>query len=416
MSAVDNMDESIASFRDSVLSEWRDNIAPFWIRYGPDDVHGGFRGWITNDLRIDGHADKGIILNSRILWTFARAFNLFGDTEYGDIATRAFGYLTGNFIDKDFGGVFWTVDYLGQASDTKKRTYAQAFAIYALTEYFVATQDQTALDHAMELFQLIESRCRDGVNDGYFETFDRDWSMAADQRLSDVDQDDKKSMNAHLHVLEAYTLLAQTTNDAQVMERLSSVLSIFLDHILNPDATYVRMFFDEDWTPKSAVRSFGHDIEASWLLFEAAEIVGDVALLERVRSVSLTLANSVAELGLDSDGSLLYEAKDGAIIEEDKDWWVQAEAVVGFVNAWQLGGEPRFLQLATNVWTFILDRIVDRKNGEWFWKITRDGRASDVMPKLSQWKCPYHNGRMCFEIHRRLGGASGVGQNGSHPV
>ena len=404
--------EAIGKFRKQVECEWHENIAPFWLKYAPDEKYGGFRGWITNDLQIDEQAEKGIILNSRILWTFARAFKLYQDVAAYRMATRAYEYLTSHFVDRQAGGVFWTLDYTGKPTDTKKRVYAQAFALYGLTEFFVATGEREALDLAFELFFLMENKCRDSEHDGYFETFARDWALADDQRLSEVDRDEKKSMNAHLHVLEAYASLARATGNSDVRKRLRAVIDIFLTHIISdrqfgindasPTELHLGMFFDEAWVRRSQRRSFGHDIEASWLLCEAAEVLDDATLSAQVRSVATNLAQSVYDRGLDTDGSLLYEADALRIIDDDKHWWTQTEAVVGFVNAYQLSSSEYFLVAAIQAWEFIDRYLIDRRHGEWFWKTSRSGEPSLDMPKLSQWKCPYHNGRMCFEIARRL--------------
>lgn len=406
-----------AELRRQIESEWRDNIAPFWLRYAPDEEHGGFRGLLTNDLRVDERADKGIILNSRILWTFSRAFELYGEASFRETAERAYLYLTQNFFDREHGGVFWTLDYRGLPSDTKKRPYAQAFALYSLTEFYLATNESAALDEAFGIFDLLETRCRDSLNEGYFETFERDWTLAADQRLSEVDQDEKKSMNTHLHVLEAYTTLARAVRDARVRERLRALVNIFLTRIIHPKDFSLMMFFDEAWSCKSTHRSFGHDIEASWLLCEAAEVLADRELSERVREVALKMAQSVYENGLDVDGTgLLYEADAGGVTDTDKHWWAQAEAVVGLVNAYQLGGGEHFLKAAASVWEFIDRHVVDKEKGEWFWKTSREGVPSFDLPKLSQWKCPYHNGRMCFEISRRLSAGVEKSVHGSHGI
>jgi cellobiose epimerase len=394
--------ETILTFRKQVESEWLDHIAPFWLRYALDQQYGGFRGWITNDLQIDEQAEKGIILNSRILWTFAHAYQIYQDADFRRVADRAFCYLTDHFIDREYGGVFWTLDYRGQPLDTKKRPYAQAFALYGLTEFYRATGEAKALAEARTIFDLLESRTRDEVNEGYLETFERDWTLAHDQRLSDVDQDEKKSMNTHLHVLEAYATLARATNDGGVKERLRAMILLFLKHIIHPKQFHLQMFFDEMWTSKSDHISFGHDIEGSWLLCEAAEVLADAEVLNQVRSISVKMAQSVYDRGLDTDGSLLYEADPNGIINDEKHWWTQTEAVVGFVNAYELSGQEHFLVAALRVWEFISRNIVDRRNGEWFWKTSRAGVPDLEMPKLSQWKCPYHNGRMCFEIKRRL--------------
>ncbi|MEP6924062.1 MAG: AGE family epimerase/isomerase [Pyrinomonadaceae bacterium] len=392
----------ISDFRRQIESEWMDNIAPFWLKFAPDEKYGGFRGLITNDLQIDEKAEKGIILNSRILWTFSHADKIYREKSYLEIASRAFQYLTKHFFDKDHGGVFWTVDYTGAPLDTKKRPYAQAFALYALSEFYSATNNKSALDKAFEIFYLLEKNCQDKQNKGYFETFERDWTLAKDQRLSEVDANEKKSMNTHLHILEAYANLYRATGNSTVKDRLRALINIFLDKIIHRKNFYLQMFFDDQWTVKSAVDSLGHDIEASWLLWEAAEILGDEELLKQVQSVAIKMANAVYDNGLASDGSLLYEAKNKVIIDRDRDWWVQAEAVVGFLNAYQLSKDESFLTAAARVWEYITEKVIDRSNGEWFWKITDEGLHSNEKPKLSQWKCPYHNGRMCFEAVSRL--------------
>ena len=252
--------EQVSQFRNQIEREWRDNIAPFWLRYSLDEKYGGFHGWIANDLTIDEQAEKGIILNSRILWTFSRAYQLYQDTGFRRIADRAFNYLTTYFIDREYGGVYWTLDFRGRPRDSKKRTYAQAFALYGLTEFYAATREARALTEARAIFDLLESRGRDYLNDGYFETFERDWTLADDQRLSDVDQDEKKSMNTHLHVLEAYATLVRTTHDEGVKDRLHSIIQLFLKHIIHPARFSLKMFFDETWQSKSDHISFGHDI------------------------------------------------------------------------------------------------------------------------------------------------------------
>lgn len=394
--------EVLIEFKHQVENEWRDNIAPFWLQYAPDEQYGGFRGWITNDLKIDEQAEKGIILNSRILWTFAHAYKLYEDPNLHQLAKRALTYLTEHFIDQDYSGVFWTLNYRAEPLDTKKRTYAQAFALYGLTEFYLTTGERAALDQALTIFDLLESRCHDLDHDGYFETFDRDWTLANDQRLSDVDENQKKSMNTHLHVMEAYSTLARAGADPRVKARLRAVVELFLKHIIDRGQASQRMFFDERWTSTSVRVSFGHDIEASWLLCEAAEVLNDPQLAQRVKDVALELAQSVYDKGLDVDGALLYEAEAGDIVDDDKHWWTQTEAVVGFVNAYQLSGNESFLIAALNVWKFINEKMIDKENGEWFWKVSRAGVPAGDLPKLSQWKCPYHNGRMCFEISRRL--------------
>jgi mannobiose 2-epimerase len=393
--------------RTAIAAEWRDNIRAFWLRHAPDPEFGGFRGRIAHDLRIDPEADKGVILNARILWTFARAAALHDDREARAMADRAWEYLQRHFVDPVHGGVYWTVDHRGSPRDTRKKLYAQAFALYAFAEYGGSTRQPAPIEAAMRIFELVERHGRDPANGGYGENYERDWSLAADQRLSEVDLDTRRSMNTHLHVLEAYATLRHVTADRRVAEALEGCLDLFFRHIIDQDSWHLRLFFDENWTSRSEVISFGHDIEASWLLCEAADALGDAARQRAAREAAVQMADSVLREGVDEDGGLVYEADPSGIIDDTRDWWPQAEAVVGFLNAWSLSGDRRFYDAAIRTWRFIERHVVDRVHGEWHSKLSRAGAPDLSRPKVDLWKCPYHNGRMCFEAVTRLTGPPG---------
>jgi mannobiose 2-epimerase len=388
--------------RQKVEAELLSDILPFWLKYAIDDEYGGFRGQIANDLTIDPHAAKGVILNARILWTFSKAFSVYGKPVYLAAARRAYEYLIRFFWDDEFGGLYWMVDYQGRPLDTKKRIYAQAFSVYALAAYYRATGDAEILARALRLVEVIESSGHDNENAGYFETYERDWSLAVDQRLSDVDMDEKKSMNTHLHLLEAYSALLHLHEDVTVRLRLRELIEIFLDHIIDPANHHFILFFDEEWRRRSDLISFGHDIEGSWLLCEAAEILGDPALLERVHAVAVKMAQAVQDQAIDTDGGLLYEADPAGIIDSDKHWWPQSEAVVGFLNAYELSGQAHFLEAMERSWAFIDKAIIDHQRGEWFWLVSKDGAPDNEQDKVGPWKCPYHNSRTCFEVMERF--------------
>jgi mannobiose 2-epimerase len=294
------------------------------------------------------------------------------------------------------------VDRAGRPLDTKKKIYAQAFVLYALAEYYEATSDNSAIQKAGELFDLIEQRSRDSEFGGYFETYERDWSPASDQRLSEVDMDEKKSMNTHLHVLEAYTSLARARKDATSRIRLRELIEIFLMNILDPESFHFMLFFTESWTCRSNRISFGHDIEGSWLLCEAADTLEDPPLRKRVQDTALRMARAVYSEARDRDGALLYEADPSGITDDDKHWWPQAEAVVGFLNAYELSGEDCFFHAAHECWNFIEEKLIDRVHGEWFWQVSRKGIADPSRYKVGQWKGPYHNSRTCLETMQRL--------------
>lgn len=376
-----------------------DNILSYWARRAVDEKDGGFYG------RLDGHdavvagAPKGAVLNARILWTFSAACNHRPDAAYLALARRAFDYIRQYFIDDEFGGVYWLVDAHGQPLDTKKQAYALSFAIYGLAEYYRASGDETALELAKAQYRTVEAHCFDAARGGYLEALTRNWQPLADLRLSAKDANEKKTMNTHLHVLEAYANLYRAWPDAGLAGQIRGLLGVFEAHIIDPETHHLRLFFDEDWRSKSDIVSYGHDIEAAWLLLEAAEVLHDEALTARFRALALPMAAAAAE-GLDADGGLNYELEPGHLIR-DKHWWVQAEALVGFLNAYQLGGGQHFLDKFAGVWAFTQAHILDRVGGEWVWGVEADHRLMPGQDKAGPWKCPYHNGRACLEILRR---------------
>lgn len=373
------------------------NILSYWMQYTVDNDNGGFYGQIDEDNIITPLAAKGSVLNSRILWTFSAAYKQTNDVAYNEIADRAYRYIKDHFIDQEYGGVFWTVDYLGAPLDTKKQIYALAFCLYGTSEYYVATGSEDAKHTSIQLYQTIEAHSHDQINKGYVEALARDWSDLSDLRLSNKDANEKKSMNTHLHVLEAYANLYRIWPDAELKQNIIEILELFLDKII--DSNHLVLFFDDEWNKKSSMVSYGHDIEAAWLLLEAAEIINDQNLIDRIKKKSIDLENGAIE-GLDDDGGLFYEYHSGQLIKE-KHWWVQAEAMVGFLNAWQLTGNAEFFHQSTLAWEFVKNNLLHPK-GEWIWGLAGDGNSMPGEDKVGLWKCPYHNSRACMEIINRL--------------
>jgi len=378
------------------------NIFGYWINNTIDNINGGFYGKIDNDNHVIPGSPKGSVLNARILWSFSSAYNLTGEKEYLEIASRAYQYITDHIIDKTYGGVYWTVDHLGNKLDTKKQVYASAFAIYALSEYYRATKKESVLNEAVDLYRLLVEKSFDQDKTGYFEAFTEDWQPINDLRLSAKDANEKKTMNTHLHVLEAYTNLYRVWPDKALWSQIVELLYNFSDHFIDAKTGHLNLFFDENWNKRSTLVSYGHDIEAAWLLLDAAEVIGDKKLIAKFKELAVTISDATPE-GLDADGGFWYEFEpaENHLVKE-KHWWPQAEAMIGFFNTWQITGDEKYLDLSISSWGFVKDKILDKKNGEWFWGIDEHGQPMQGEDKAGLWKCPYHNTRACIELITRI--------------
>lgn len=385
----------------AMRAELVEHLLPYWEQHTVDAAYGGFVGRITSDGQVISRADKGAILNTRLLWTFSAAYRVLGQENYRVLADRAYGYIEQFFRDSVYDGLYWMLDYTGQPIEDKKQVYAQAFAIYAYSEYFRATHYAPSRERAIALWRLLEHH-HDTEQGGYYEGFSRAWGRLRDMRLSDKDQNVPKGMNTHLHVLEAYTNLYRIWPDPALRASLTNVVRLFLDHIIDSSTHHMRLYFTGDWTPLDATISFGHDIEASWLLHEASEVLGDTALHKEVLQCVLLLAQQTLNHGFDDDGGLFNEQESSGHLDTDKHWWPQAEAIVGCLNAYHLTRDPAFLDQARQTWHFIQAHLIDRQHGEWFWGVSREGVPIHEEDKVGPWKGPYHNVRACLEIMERV--------------
>jgi mannobiose 2-epimerase len=340
------------------------------------------------------------VLNARILWAFSAAYNHTREKQYLVIATRAWHFLMNHFLDKQFGGFYWSLGKDGDIADSKKQIYGIAFCLYGFSEYYKATDNPKVLQQAKYCYYCVERYSFDKERGGYLEAFTRNWDAISDLRLSTKDANEKKTMNTHLHVLEAYANLYKVWNDDNLRSSISQLLETFTRYIVNSDSGHLNLFFNEEWQVKGDIVSYGHDIEAAWLLLEAAEIIGDDELVKKIKSISVKMAAAAAK-GLDIDGGLWYEVEHGKLVDQ-KHSWPQAEAMVGFFNAWQLTNDNKYLHYVLNNWQFIHQYIVDKENGEWFWGVNRDHTVMEGKDKAGFWKCPYHNSRACMEISKRI--------------
>lgn len=389
----------LIEYKNEVEAELK-RILHYWIKYAIDEDNGGFFGKINHNNEIDFSAAKGVVLHARILWTFSAAYRLTNNTDYLLIAKDAYNFLNQFFSDKVYGGFYWTVNNKGISSNQKKHVYAQAFVLYAYCEFYKITDWEEVLVKAKSIFSLLEEKSFDTINGGYKEAFTRDWQLMQDARLSEKDSNDVKSANTHLHLLEAYSNLYIIWKDETVKKQIQNLLSNFSNHIIHPHTKHLQLFFDENWNCTSSLISYGHDIEASWLLFNAATIINDNSLITIFSSVANELAIAAAT-GLDNDGGMWYECNESITIKQ-KHWWPQAEAMIGFFNEWQLNKQKNALEQSINSWNFIKKYIIDYKKGEWLWGVYEDYTAMLQEDKVGLWKCPYHNSRACMEIINRI--------------
>lgn len=385
----------------SELSAELDSILAYWSKKTIDNQNDGFIGQINSNEEIISDADKGSVLNARILWSFSAAYQKTKNEEHKKIATRAFDFLSNHFYDSEFGGLFWSINSDTTPKDTKNQIYALAFAIYGFSEYYVISKNEKALAIAINLYLRIQKHSYDPVNKGYLEAFTRDWQPIEDLRLSDKDANEKKTMNTHLHIVEAYANLFKVWKDKTLQKDIIELLQTIEKHFINPETGHLHLFFDENWVEKPDVISYGHDIEAAWLLLQCAEISEDENLIANYKKHAIQIAE-VTQEGLDSDGGLWYEFDPitNQLIAE-KHWWVQAEALIGFYNAYQLTGDEKYLEIVLKNWKFIKTHIIDQQNGEWFWGINKDYSLIEK-DKAGFWKCPYHNSRACLELIQRI--------------
>lgn len=374
------------------------DIIPFWKGLR-DDEFGGYYGWMDYDLKLNKKAVKGCILNSRITWFFSNAYTLLKDESLLEEAKHGFAFMKEHCMDKENGGIYWSIKYNGEPEDTTKHTYNQAFSIYALSSYYEASKDEEALSMAKELFRIIETKCTDEI--GYKEAFDKEFHEIENDKLSENGVIAEKTMNTLLHVFEAYTELYRVSGMPEVKERLKWIMDTFADKVYNPVLHRQEVFFDANMNSIIDLHSYGHDIETAWLIDRGVEVLGEKKYEEKMTPITKDLTAQIYKVAFDGH-SLANECEKG-VVNTHRIWWVQAETVVGFLNGWQKNPDkPEYLEAAKAEWNFIKEHVIDKRNGsEWFWEVDAEGKPFEGRPIVEPWKCPYHNGRMCFEVIRR---------------
>ncbi len=376
----------------------KEDIIPYWMNL-KDEQYGGFFGYVGYDMSVNKMAEKGGILNSRILWFFSNAYLTLKDEKSLECAKHAYDFLKNHCYDKEYGGVFWSVTYDGKPEDDSKHTYNQAFAVYALSSYYDASGDREALELAYQIYRIIEEKCTDEI--GYMEAFNRKFELVDNEKLSENGLIASKTYNTLLHVFEAYTELYRVTKDNEVGNRLKWIVDQFATVLYNPDRRIMEVFFDANMKTISDLHSFGHDIETTWLLDRGVDILGDQEYIDKIRPVTKELADCILEVAF--DGQSLDNEKFHGEVDTTKIWWAQAEAVVGFINAYEKMPEKKeYLETAKTIWEFIKKYLINKEAGsEWNWDVDANGVPKSKREFVGIWKCPYHNGRMCFELINR---------------
>tara|TARA_R110002050_G_scaffold171113_2_gene303127 strand:+ start:49410 stop:50591 length:1182 start_codon:yes stop_codon:yes gene_type:complete len=375
------------------------NILSYWTKNTLDNEYGGFIGKINHYNKVIPKASKGAILNTRILWSFSAASNHLQTNAYHLVCNRAFNYLKTFFNDKKNKGLYWELDYKGNPINKRKQVYAQAFSIYALSEYYLFTKNEDAKNWAIEIFNVIEKYAKDNVSIGYFEAFNEDWSPIKDMRLSEKDMNASKTMNTHLHILEAYTSLLKIYDNEALRTSLKMLVEVFLEKFLN-DKNHYDLFFDDEWNLLSNSVSYGHDIEAAWLIIEAAKLLNDAGLLNKANAIAVKVADTFLKEGIDEDGAVLNEKNlTTNHVDTDKHWWPQVEALIGLKYAYHLNSNKKYIDASLKIWDYTKNHLIDYENGEWYFRVSKEGKVYTEEDKVSMWKAPYHTSRACVMLN-----------------
>ena len=395
--------DQLLLFREEVLTE-HEQILKFWENYTIDEENGGFIGQIDSDMTKHSEADKGVILNARITWSFSAAYIYTNKTQYLKLAKRAYDYLIDKFYDHENNGVYFMIDYKGNPIVDRNQVIAMAFVTYAFSEYYIATKNEEALDYALKLFDSLETYALDKEFNGYFDAFTKEWEKLDDMRMYPSDANATKTMNANFHIMVAYANIYRAYKDDKVKRALKNLIEVLVDKIIDTKRGSLNLFFETNWDIVPSNDNYGLDIEASWLIWDAVQVLGDKKLIEQIEPIVLKIVEHCLKYGYDKDGGMMNEGNDkDGVVNTYKSWWVQAESVIAFFNAYQMTEENKYLANSLLSWDFIKKYVIDYKYGEWFGTVSKDDHEPNLEEsKIGPWKCPYHNSRMGLQIAERI--------------
>ncbi|MCL2286629.1 MAG: AGE family epimerase/isomerase [Firmicutes bacterium] len=397
------MNEKYCKLLSWAKADLEGNLMKWWAENTVDEKNGGFYGAVKYDNSPDETADRFIVLNARLIWTYSACYETTGNEKYKELAERAYRYVTTYFYDEKYGGFYTWVNYKGEPVATHKFTYGNAFAVYGLSEYARVFNCGEAKKLAQETVKLLDDNMWDAQYGGYHETASRQWHYTPNVTMLISDTRVQKTMNTHLHMVEAYTNLLRIDDSKKLRSRVRELLYLIMNKILNRDNWHFYLFQARDWTPITPDLTLGHDIEGSWLLYETAEILGEPEALEDTRKVAVNMARAAYDDGIAPNGGMHteYHPRERRY-SANFSWWEQNEAVVGFLNAYQLTKEEKFLDAALAALECIDKYFIDRSLGGWYAWVNDDGTPQNHRNKSDGYTCPYHNARMSIEIIKRL--------------
>ncbi|MDO4739748.1 MAG: AGE family epimerase/isomerase [Eubacteriales bacterium] len=419
------MKRELLNAKQEIQRTLAEKVIPFWLERSVDEQYGGYLTSFDENGRFDGNGVKYMVTQSRMLWGFSYLAPFARPEDRPAMkaaADQGFAFFKKYFFDPEHGGVYWMLDRDGSVADPAKLVYGEGFAIYALAQYAISYQNEEALALAESVFDCLQKYCADTRFGGYFENVERDWSLSPAGEYAG----DRKSLDIHMHLLEAFTTLYQASGKEIHRRKLHEVLDVIIDHMVDKEHGYGYNQFTIDFRriPAIAIKrtwnaereanetvaepadttSYGHNIELTWLADLALQKIG----CERAQYDALfaRILQHAMKHGVDWQRGGVY--RDGVGCEEalvlDKEWWQNFEAMTGLLNGWRMFGEERLAEAFLNVWGFVRDKFMNMELGESRQMLSADG--TPLVPNLGNpWKGIYHTGRalaVCLENFAKI--------------
>lgn len=406
--------------RKQILNHMVNEWLPFWESRGCDKEFGGFLTSYDRQGNPTGDGMKYIVSQARMIWGHSALYDYFPERkELLETAKQGVDFVIKHFWDSEFGGWIWTTDRKGNPINRCKVVYGASFMIYALSQYGLSSGDNRGQEYAIRTFDLLQKYAADAANGGYYENLEADWSISEDGYAAG----DRKSLDIHMHLMEAFTTLYKLTCQEIHHRRLNEVINVILNYMVNMKSGCGWNQFDLAFHPIPAIAirhtwnddrggsrqfldsqqttSYGHNMELSWLLNRAAQVLGDVP--DRFHKITRLLCEHTLKYGIDYENGGIYRdgLHEGPAVVLDKEWWQNCEVLVGFLDAFQITGNERCWEAFENCWEFANDRMINHAVGEWMQLLSRTGDVI-IGDMGNPWEVIYHTGRTLLECLGRL--------------